>query len=327
MNSSKQTPTVAPADEQQKLGLLRVDSLDKSSSHEFEDPREIRTQLLREYVGGKNQSYYMALFHRFEQHTHLPLPSFNMAAFAFGIFWLGYRKMVLFSILVYPCLYSLFAYSSYLLLAENYTSTDSWLFNPSIDLSIIIALLLSSVTLGFWGNYCYYLHSLIRVKQAQRKYASILQQRKHLAKSGMVSRKLPFLVLMLSPIVLLPASLYLEQYLNSANRQISMAVNALEQASDSVSAYRLVHGEWPGDESMIKDSIDSVPREFIRDISLNSQLLVLTFQSKHPVMNEFRGKSLAYFGRLNNRTGRVVWSCGSINLQLVHLPGYCKQHF
>ncbi len=314
-------------DDTQNLGLVETGEGEEKRAHEFYDPREYRAQLIREYVGGKNRSYYMSEFHYFDSRPFIPRPSINMAAFLLGVLWMCYRKMWLFAALMFPCFFVLSGFCSYFYLSYHYTSVKYWVFNPTIDLSIALAATLSAIIMGLWGNYFYYLHVLLKVRNVQNMNLSFLEQRKQLAKSGMVSRIMPAVLLVVLLALALPTGLVLRQYVALASQQIASALQVLNEASDAVSSRVRVHGTWPNETEKIKRAVKPGEAALLEEVFLKEQLIVVTFRNESPVLHEFRGKSLAYFGKQDPGGGKIDWICGAIDLRLAHLPGRCKRRF
>ncbi len=314
-------------DDTQSLGLVENGESEERRAHEFQDPRETRARLMREYVGGKNSSFYMSIFHRFDRCPFFPRPTINLPAFLLGILWMAYRKMWLFALLIFPCLFTLIGCCCYYFLSYHLTSVKYWVFNPAIDLSIASAAMLSAIVTGAWGNYFYYLHVLLKVRAVQGMNLSLLEQRKRLAKSGMVSRIKPAVLIVVLLAIALPTGLVLRQYVALASQQIASALQVLNQASDAVSSHVRTYGTWPNETERNNHAFKPAPGSLLGEVFLKEQLIVVTFSDESPVLHEFRGKSLAYFGKQGTQGEKIEWICGAIDLQLAHLPGRCKRSF
>ncbi|MEJ5173293.1 MAG: DUF2628 domain-containing protein [Hydrogenothermaceae bacterium] len=109
--------------------------------------------LYRLFVG-KNGDYYIQKWE--ELSLSNSKISWNWAAFFFGLFWLGYRKM-------YPHAFGLMIFSLILQYVQKVVNTDP----------VVVALtnLSISIILGMFGNYLYYEYTKSKIQEIQTKFA------------------------------------------------------------------------------------------------------------------------------------------------------------
>lgn len=106
-------------------------------------------QLLRLFVGEEKQDYYLKKWSQGDR-------GWNWAAFFLAIFWLGYRKMykpVFVMIGIYLIIDLVVAFIGF-----DDTNLNNW---------IGIA---AGMTLGFWGNYFYRQHAIMKINKIKNQY-------------------------------------------------------------------------------------------------------------------------------------------------------------
>jgi len=146
-----------------------------------------------EILVGKNQDYYIPKFEVFEKTGNAI--SWNWSAFAFGIFWMVYRKMYLFSFLALVLI-------SVINILETY-----------INISHFLDFLLSVwlwVGFGLFGNYLYYIHVKNKIQEISKAFPDEKEQEIILAKEGGISWTAVFLFIFVFIIV----SGFLQSYSN-----------------------------------------------------------------------------------------------------------------
>ena len=99
--------------------------------------------VLRMFIGEKNADYYIS---RWSKGNH----TWNWAAFFFGLFWLGYRKM-------YKMIF-LFLSISLLINLAPLNEEISTIYNNALSLGV-------AITLGIRGNYFYRQHAIKKIKK------------------------------------------------------------------------------------------------------------------------------------------------------------------
>ncbi len=120
---------------------------------------------------GKNADYYIPRFKKFEETQSVV--SWNWAAFFFGLLWMLYRKMYLYSVIFTIALF-LFG-----LLLSVFN-----LYNNLVMLGVQIWLW---VGFGVFGNYVYYTHVEKKVKDIENRFPDPQVQAAILEKEGGVS--------------------------------------------------------------------------------------------------------------------------------------------
>lgn len=144
---------------------------------------------------GKNADYYLKRFEKFEKGSSI---SWNWSAFGFGIFWMAYRKMYLFTFLAILLTFIL-----------NYIES-------SVNFSPLFSLLLSLwlwLGFGMFGNYLYYIHAKNKVAQITLEFPDEKEQQYILEKEGGTSWSSVFFFILIFIIVS-----GISQYLIEKNR-------------------------------------------------------------------------------------------------------------
>ncbi len=118
---------------------------------------------------GKNSDYYLQKW-GFTNGVVTKETSWNWAAFFFGIFWLGYRKMYRYIIIFLASFLAL----DLLLLLLNVNVAFLCAMDQAIGIGI-------SITLGLFGNYFYYLHGRRKIRELK---TAKLTNKRDLARIG-----------------------------------------------------------------------------------------------------------------------------------------------
>jgi len=169
----------------------------------------------------------------------------------------------------------------------------------------------------------------MKIIKARKKYPDIKSQRKYLSKVGGYSYRSSIAALIAIPIIISWGYIEYGNFNRKelAEKQLSEALATLEYAGNKVARYRLITGIWPNNRDEVLSKSDKFTHEYINDIYVNKHLIIVTFNKNKNILPEFYGKSLAYWGNDDNSTNEIDWACGSINIELSHLPERCKKKF
>ncbi len=257
-----------------------------------------------------------------QEHNLLLLKLFwNFCTFIFGYFGMLYRKMYLFSSLLLMIVTGLTFFAIYPLVVSNLTSDIELLINPAVDLTLIIYLSMFSLLLG---NYFYYFHARSKIRKAAKKHASVTNQRKVLAQKSCTSIASTILALILvSPIVLIGYQKLIFSETES-KVQISEAIDTLNYASKVAIDSKNKNDRWPSNDEMSK-LVNIYGYNYVEQITIVEQLIVVPFKMHETVLPEYAGKSFAIYGNESETDNSVNWTCGSIDIPVIHLPNECKR--
>jgi serine/threonine protein kinase len=310
----------------QTLEIENIKTTPSAPQEDFLDIAETRYKLFRSFIGGKNQQYYMAAFIQQEDRGYLPRAKLNLGALLFSILWLFYRKIYLIALVVVPVITIIIAGTAYHFIAEYSKYNKFLLINPTIDLTAIITFILLSLLLGLYGNYLYFLHVSMQLRKAVKKHPSVSAQRKYLSKIGFISKFAPLMACCLLSAGLYYGYMHLDKRDKIARQQIGEAITALNITSKKVYKYKNKHNRWPDSKNEILNKTDRYTYQYVEDLSIVKQLIVVTFKNDSKVLAEFSGKSFALFGSDGVSHDKIKWTCGSINIALEYLPLTCKRH-
>ena len=305
---------------------LKIHDLEEEKMQDDNEEQETREKLSRAYLGGKQQTYYMASFINQEARGYKPALSWNGSAFIFGIFWLLYRKMYLFAILFASVMVILSIYIIYPYL-QNHLFYDKYLIiKPSIDVTVIFCISISAVFLGLFGNYFYYLHVDGKLRNVNKHYITTDSKRTLLSTQNSTSDIIPILAFL---VISIGSYIGYQNYTTrekGADIQIKEAINALIYARNEVQKFRTENGRWPNDTEEVFGKYNKFNFQYIGSISVLKQLTVVTFKEQGDVLPDFSGKSLALIGMENISDKKIRWMCGSIDIPLEYLPADCKRN-
>ena len=109
-----------------------------------------------------------------------------------------------------------------------------------------------------------------------------------------------------------------------AKNEIEEAIYALNYAKDKVAKFKKINNRFPDKSDNIISHLYIEQYEYIANIHIMKQLLVVTFK-EFDVLPGLEGKSIAYMGyESKSRPPHLLWKCASISVPLEHLPSQCK---
>ena len=282
---------------------------------------EDRNKLFRALISGKGQSFYMGPIVRQDERGLIPKVCWNSAAFLFHVFWLCYRKMYAFAIILWPAVATVTFVAAHSILGANSLSDRYWAINPAIDQAFLVTLLVLSVLFGMFGNYLYYLHLRFKIARVRRRFPDVKSQRGRCSEIGGVSE----FALVVPALFLASSGYYTYNFLRlrdqTAREQVGEAMAALNAGTSIVSEYFRKHGIWPEGSKDVFAPTQTYSYKYVGEISAVRQLVVVTFKG-YGVLPELAGRSVAVFGQESG--GRIGWICGSIDAPLEYLPPGCK---
>ena len=101
-------------------------------------------------------------------------------------------------------------------------------------------------------------------------------------------------------------------------------MQALNYAKDKVAKFKKINNRFPDQSEKIISHLYIEQYEYIANIHIMKQLLVVTFK-EFDVLPGLEGKSIAYMGyESKSSPPHLLWKCASISVPLEHLPSQCK---
>ncbi len=329
LSSEENAPVRAPAadlDQTLGTGLTATESKPSRPEGDPVDMSETQRKLVRSYIGGKNQLYYMAAFMQQEARGYVPVASVNISALLFGIVWMCYRKMYLWALFAMPLVILITGAITYYVVQENLSFSEYLLLGPGIDLTALITFVLVSLFLGLYGNYLYFLQISMYLAKARKHCPAVSMQRKYLSKAGFVSKTAAAGAFFLLGVLAYAGYLTLSERDKFARAHVSEAITALDLTSRKVNGFRKTNARWPENNREISSNTGLSGYRYVGDISIVKQLIVVTFKDDAEVMPQMAGKSMALFGTENSTGNGSKWICGSINVALEYMPVRCRRY-
>ena len=296
-----------------------IDPLGLDSASEYEQ----NNKLLRAFLGGNKQSYYMSSFLTQKVSGWIPRMSWNFSAFIFTYFWMLYRKMYLSTLIIFICNISVTLFIVYPFLLENITYDYKLFVNSAVDTSLVIFLILSSFLIGNYGNYLYFLNANRIINKFTMNISSISIARKELSNRSNISYIPTILLLIATALIVNYGYLHLKIKDGLIRLQIDEGMQAISTARTITTNFRMNNGMWPSNDEFHR-LMNTKRYKYISDIVVIQQLIVLNYQYGQHISPNLEGKAFGVFGHINQNDNSIKWICGSVDIPLEYMPVNCK---
>jgi type IV pilus assembly protein PilA len=270
------------------------------------------------FIGPEKSGYYVPIFERFDAGGSSA--AWNLPAALFTSWWMIYRGMYLWGLLVYPILNWIFMalLSSLLGVALGKSGFGS---------GYLIGIPSSMLLAGLYANKLFHHH--VRKKIEASKHLRLTPQQRHdwLVRKGATGYIWILFVFLGPAIIGILAAIAIPAYMDFTVRaQVAEGMNIAARSKVAVANYYAQHNAFPADNASAElPDATSITGQYVTGVDIDNDKIEITYG--RAANGQIAGKKLVYVGTASPATGTIIWRCNTDDSDIAnkYLPATCRR--